>query len=61
MASACRRLSALLIPGSTLWNVKLPTCSEPVHGLNVYGVISPAASAASATIGLKVEPAGYRP
>ena len=47
-----------LIAGSTLWKTMFPTVKEPVQGKVVPGVISPVASAASATIGLKVEPVG---
>ena len=58
IASACGSVSDALIPGSTLWNTVFPTVSEPVHGNTVSGPISPDTSAASATIGLNVEPGG---
>jgi hypothetical protein len=61
ISSACGRLRIALMAGSTLWKTTFPTVSEPVQGSSVYGVISPAASAASATIGLNVEPVGYSP
>ena len=45
-------------PASTLWNVKLPIVKAPLQSSDVYGVISPELRAASATIGLNVEPVG---
>src|SRR5260221_14619345 len=48
-------------PASTLWKVKPPIVKAPLQSSGVVGVISPSDSAASATIGLNVDPVGYRP
>jgi hypothetical protein len=47
-----------LIPGSTLWKIVSPSAKAPVQESGVPGVMIPALSAASAMIGLKVEPVG---
>ena len=41
--------------------MKPPIVNEPLQSIGVVGVISPSESAASATIGLNVEPVGYTP
>src|SRR5260221_11122670 len=48
-------------PASTLWKVKPPIVKAPLQSSGVVGVISPSDNAASATIGLNVDPVGYRP
>ena len=47
-----------LTPGSTLWKIVSPRAKEPEQSSGVDGVMIPALSAASAMIGLKVEPVG---
>ena len=39
----------------------LPSVNEPEQSCGVYGVMIPPLRAASAMIGLKVEPVGYAP
>jgi len=58
ISSACESVSWELIAGSTLWKMMLPTSRDPVHGKIVDGLMIPPASAASATMGLNVEPGG---
>jgi hypothetical protein len=58
ICSASGRVRIASIAGSTLWKTVVPTVSEPVQGSVVVGAITPLASAAAATIGLNVEPAG---
>ena len=48
-------------PASTLLKVKPPIVNEPLQSCGVVGVMIPSESAASATIGLNVEPVGYCP
>ena len=48
-------------PASTLWKTVPPRSNEPEQSSDVYGVMIPAVSAASAMIGLNVEPVGYTP
>ena len=57
-SSAVGRSIVSLIPASTLWKTVPPRVKEPVQASGVEGVMSPALSAASAMIGLKVEPVG---
>src|SRR5581483_9799230 len=48
-------------PASTLWKTKPPRSKDPEQSSDVYGVMIPADSAASAMIGLNVDPVGYTP
>jgi hypothetical protein len=46
------------MPASTLWNVVPPIVNAPLQSCGVDGVMIPSESAASATMGLKVDPVG---
>ncbi len=46
------------MPASTLWKVVPPIVNAPEQSCGVDGVMIPSESAASATIGLNVEPVG---